>query len=150
MKSTYNAYAAAHVDGTIKIKNIRCGILDGSGSQGIPLAIVQVSAGEQSHPAYAIERSALKVFAYSEAAKRLAIETIQVNLRANLVSRDEVTMLFSDGEIDFDWHVPSELRQAADVSFAEMISAKTGAIPPKWPATLLSLPISKSSKVLEQ
>ena len=143
MTSTYNAFASAHIDGTITIESIRIGVLGGSGGEGIPLAIFRVAAGIQSHPAYAMARSAIKVFAYLEAAKRYEIETMQVNLRANLISAEAVTVLVSDGEIDIDWHCPSEVRNAAEFAFARMTSGKSSSIPANWPSTPMALPISK-------
>jgi len=149
MTSTYNAFASAHLDGTIHMQSIRIGIL-GSGSQGIPLATFRVTAGIQTHPAYALARSAIKVFAYAEAAKRFEIETMQVSLRANLVSTEAVTVLISDGEIDIEWHGPRDVRNAAEFTFAKMTSGKTTPIPANWPSTQMQLPISKPAVVKKQ
>lgn len=146
MTSTYNAFASAHIDGTIIMQNIRIGVL-GSGSQAIPLATFRVTAGIQSHPAYAMARSAIKVFAYAEAAARFEIETMQISMRANLVSAEAVTVLISDGEIDIEWHGPRDVRNAAEYTFAKMTNGKTAAIPANWPATPMILPISKPSVV---
>jgi hypothetical protein len=139
---TYNAYAAAHIDGTIDMKTVQIGV-----SNGLPLATFRVVAGIQSHPAYAISRCALKVFAYAEAAKRFDIQTIQVNLRANLISAEAVTVLVADGDLDIDWHPSSDVRNAAEFKFAQMTGRRSGrpndAIPVEWPKNTLHLPIQE-------
>ena len=147
MTATYNAFASAHIDGTITIQSIRVGLLGGQGEPGVPLACYRVTAGIQSHPAYAMARAAIKVFAYAEAAKRFGIETIQVNLRANLISAEAVTLLVSDGEIDIDWHGPSEVRNAAELTFVKLTAGKANAIPQDWPTTPMALPISKPAVI---
>jgi hypothetical protein len=143
----YNVFASAHLDGTILMQSIRIGILGNADASGVPLASYRVTAGVQTHPAYAIARAAIKVFAYAEAAKRFDIETIQVNLRANLISAETVTVLVSDGDIDIEWHGPSEVRNAAEFTFARLTSGKANAIPQDWPTTPMTLPISKPAVV---
>lgn len=141
----YNAYASAHIDGTIDLQTVQVGV-----SNGLPLVTFRVVAGIQSHPAYAISRCALKVFAYAEAAKRFGIQSIQVNLRANLISAEAVTVLVADGELDIDWHPSSDVRNMAEFKFAQMTGRRAGrpaeGIPVDWPKNKLHLPIEEPAR----
>ena len=147
MTSTYNAFAAAHLDGTIMIASTQVGLLCGVSTPGVPLATFRINAGMQSHPAYALARSAIKVFAYAEAARLLGIESLQVTMRANLISAEAVTVLVSDGEIDIECHGPSDVRKVAEGNFARMTSGKADFVPTNWPETPMTLPIPKPSVV---
>ncbi len=142
MTAFYSAYASAHIDGTIDMQSVQIGI-----SNGLPLATFRVVAGIQSHPAYAISRCALKVYAYAEAARRFDIRNIQVNLRANLISAEAVTVLVADGDLDIDWHSSGDVRNAAEFKFAQMTGRRAGrsaeAIPVEWPKKAMNLPIAE-------
>jgi len=143
MISTYNAYAAVHIDGVINIPSIQCGILTGFNGQENLIATFRVSAGAQCHTINAVGIVAKRVFAYQKVAKEQEIKKIQVNLRANVISSENVATFVSDGDKDIDWHCSSEVRLAADAIFEDMVAKKAGSIPLDWPSTPMLLPIPK-------
>ena len=104
-----SGYASANIDGTIEMSSIKIGVT----SLGAPLATFRVCAGLQSHPTYATGKAALDVMAYAEAARRFNVPMIIVNVRAQLVSAESVTIMVVAGSTDIYWHPSTDVRNAA-------------------------------------
>ncbi|MCX6067369.1 MAG: hypothetical protein NT121_16700 [Chloroflexi bacterium] len=134
-----SGYASANIDGTIMMASIKVGVT----ASGLPLATFRVSAGLQSHPAYATGKAAMDALAYAEAAKRFNVPLIIVNLRAQLISAENVTILVVQNSQDIYWHPSAEVRNAAEFAVARMTGKLKGrSLPPDWPTTPLAIPIS--------
>ena len=134
-----SGYASANIDGTIEMSSIKIGVT----SLGAPLATFRVCAGLQSHPTYATGKAALDVMAYAEAARRFNVPMIIVNVRAQLVSAESVTIMVVAGSTDIYWHPSTDVRNAAEFTVARMAGKRLGqTLPPNWPTTKMALPIA--------
>ena len=134
-----SGYASANIDGTIIMSSIQVGVT----SSGAPLATFRVSAGLQSHPAYATGKAAMEVLAYAEAAKRFNVPMIIVNVRAQLVSAENVTIMVVQNSNDIYWHPSTDVRNAAEFNVTKMTGKLQGRpLPPNWPTTPMTIPIT--------
>jgi hypothetical protein len=134
-----SGYASANIDGTVIMSSIQVGVT----SSGTPLATFRVSAGLQSHPAYVTGKAAIDVLAYAEAAKRFNVPMIIVNVRAQLVSAENVTIMVVQNSNDIYWHPSTDVRNAAEFTVAKMTGKLQGrSLPPNWPTTPMTIPIT--------
>ncbi len=80
-------YISVHIDGALDCQDVRVGLLKFSPEE-IPVAQISLLAGLQKHPAWALQRLAVVVYAYSQVATRHGYAQIQVSAHGTLVSTE--------------------------------------------------------------
>jgi hypothetical protein len=86
--------------------------------------------------------------AYAEAARRFDVPMIIVNVRAQLVSAESVTIMVVACRNDiYDLlsksHPSADVRNAAEFTVARLAGKRQGhTLPPNWPTTKMALPIA--------
>jgi hypothetical protein len=126
MGSIMVTYATVHIDGMLDCTILKVGLLQAS-FQPIPVTKFYVIAGVQRHPIWAIERLAIVVYCYCQAAKanqaKLCpdeIVGIEMNLSANLVSGTESNCVVASSIL---WHTSTKIRRTAETMIGELIGS---------------------------
>lgn len=123
-------YVTIHIDGGLDCSSLSIGILKSMPAS--PIVKAMVIAGKQAHPIWAIDRSALEIYCYSQSAKYHyphKLMPIQVNLRASLISNADTSCIVADSII---WHTSELIRSDADLLYAKMTS--DAQLTTQWPA----------------
>lgn len=132
-------YASVHFDGTISCSNLVAGLLE---TPGLPSPVVnfRVTAGLQSHPAWALDRLAVVVYCYGQAARQGSPlgtgEFIQVNVQGTLVSNEHTSITVAHS---IHWHTSRRVRELAEHMITEI--ASNGKFS-DWPDTKLRIPVT--------
>ncbi len=132
-------YATSHIDGGLDCSSLSIGILKSMPDS--PILKAMVIAGKQAHPIWALDRLALVIYCYVEAAKYHYPRgplPIQVNVRSSLVSNESTSSIVADSII---WHTSETIRMDAERLIAKMTSdARLTTI---WPSkNEMALPVN--------
>lgn len=122
-----------HIDGVLECASLRIGLW--KTVSDTPLARVVLAAGVQRHPAWALDRLAVVMYAYVQAARRHNLETIQVNAHGTLVSDTTSSCVILRS---VTWHAPRQVRADAERMTAEMTQ------PPRPHGAEIGLPLEAS------
>jgi len=131
-------YATSHIDGGLDCSSLSIGILKSMPDS--PIVKAMVIAGNQAHPIWALDRLALVIYCYVEAAKYHYPRgplPIQVNVRSSLVSNESTSCIVADSII---WHTSEAIRADAERLIATLTSAAL--LTTHWPTkTEMILPV---------
>ena len=131
-------YATSHIDGGLDCSSLSIGILESM--PGSPILKALVIAGQQAHPIWALDRMAVVIYCYVQAAKYHYPDgpmPIQVNIRSSLISNESTSCIMADS---FIWHTSAEIRKDAEVLIAKMTSDACLII--RWPSKdQMTLPV---------
>ena len=131
-------YATSHIDGGLDCSSLSIGILKSMPDS--PIVKAMVIAGRQAHPIWALDRLALVIYSYVEAAKYHYPRgplPIQVNVRSSLISNESTSCIVADSII---WHTSEDIRVDAERIISKLVSSAklTG----RWPSTVeMGLPV---------
>jgi hypothetical protein len=128
-------YAVARFDGALVFEGVQAGLLT-TGVAKSPIVHFEVLTGLQTHPIWALDALAVKVYSYSLAAKSLKLSRtqLQISVTASWVSTNEFSILIAT---HIEWHVSPSIRNFMEHLMLE--SKKNKAI--EWPSTELHLPV---------
>lgn len=116
-------YISVHIDGALDCQDVRVGLLKFSPEE-IPVAQISLLAGLQKHPAWALQRLAVVVYAYSQVATRHGYAQIQVSAHGTLVSTETSSNVLLRS---VTWHTSMTVRAEAERMIAKL------AAPVAWP-----------------
>lgn len=128
-------YAVARFDGALVFASVRAGLI-ATGVAKSPIVQFDVLAGVQTHPIWALDALAVKVYSYALAAKNLKLSQtqVQVSVTASWVSTSEFSNLIATY---IEWHVSPSIRNSMDHLMLETKKGQATA----WPSTEMRLPI---------
>lgn len=136
-------YAFSTIDGGLDCSSLSIGVL--KSMPGTPIAKAIVIAGQQAHPVWALDRHALEIFCYVQAANYHypdGARPIQVNIHSSLVSDGNTSCVVVDNII---WHTSEMIRASARVLIDRMTSSAN--LAEHWPsAAPMSLPVRKEAR----
>jgi hypothetical protein len=131
-------YATSHIDGGLDCSSLSIGILESMPDS--PILKAMVIAGQQAHPIWAIDRLAVVIYCYVQAAKYHYPDgpmLIQVNIRSSLISNESTSCIMADS---FMWHTSGEIRKDAELLIAKMTS--DARLITRWPSKdQMALPV---------
>jgi hypothetical protein len=131
-------YATSSIDGGLDCSNLSIGVLNSM--PNTPIARAIVFAGQQAHPVWALDRHALEIYCYVQAANYHypdGAHPIQVNIHSSLVSDENTSCVVVDNII---WHTSEMIRASARVLISKMASPAN--LTKHWPASApMSLPV---------
>ena len=136
-------YATSHIDGGLDCFSLSIGILESM--PDTPIIKAMVIAGRQAHPIWALDRMAVVIYCYVQAAKYHYPNgpmPIQVNIRSSLISNESTSCIMADS---FIWHTSGEIRTDAELLIAKMSS--DARLITRWPSKIgMSLPINGKTR----
>jgi len=134
-------YATSHIDGGLDCSSLSIGIL--KSMPDTPIVKAMVIAGKQAHPIWALDRLALVIYSYVEAAKYHHPNgplPIQVNVRGSFISDDSASSIVAES---IYWHTSERIRVDAERIIARLVSGS--GLTTHWPAkTRLELPVENN------
>lgn len=150
MSTQTTAYASARIDGVLDCTTLKVGILQTLISSPVPVARFYVIAGAQRHPIWVIDRLAVVVYCYCQAAKdNIPVRNddvelgIEVNLSANLISGTEAVCMVASS---INWHTSGKVRGAAEAMIDEMMGNSVRS-KNSWPfRDAMQLPVELDSR----
>jgi hypothetical protein len=132
----------SHIDGGLDCSSLSIGILKSVPDS--PILKAMVIAGKQAHPIWALDRLALVIYSYVEAAKYHYPRgplPIQVNIRSSLISNERTSCIVADS---IYWHTSEAIRVDAERLIAKMTSAAR--MTTHWPTkTEMALPVNNET-----
>jgi hypothetical protein len=131
-------YATSHIDGGLDCSSLSIGILKSVPDS--PIVKAMVIAGKQAHPIWALDRMALVIYSYVEAAKYHHPSgplPIQVNVRGSFISDESTSCIVADSII---WHTSEDIRVDAERIISKLVSSAK--LTSRWPSTAeMGLPV---------
>jgi hypothetical protein len=131
-------YAISTIDGGLDCSSLSIGVL--KSMPNTPIARAIVIAGQQAHPVWALDRHALEIYCYVQAANYHypdGARPIQVNIHSSLVSDGNTSCVVVDNVV---WHTSEMIRASARVLLSRMISSAN--LAEQWPTkTPMTLPV---------
>ena len=139
-------YATSHIDGGLDCSSLSIGILKSVPDS--PIVKAMVIAGIQAHPIWALDRLALVIYSYVEAAKYHHPSgplPIQVNVRGSIISDESTSCIVADS---IYWHTSEAIRVDAERIITKLGSSSD--LTARWPAkTRMALPVSAGQKPIQ-
>lgn len=131
----HTPYSVARLDGAVMFNTMQAGLMT-TGLTKSPIVHFKVLAGIQQHPIWSLDRTALAVYSYCEAAKQLRIgETqLQVNILGSWISSDDFSNIVAT---HIEWHTSKELRDAAE-NMVDELARKNKSL---WPVNEINMPV---------
>jgi hypothetical protein len=123
-------YATSHIDGGLDCSNLSLGVLNSMPDS--PIVKAMVIAGRQAHPIWALDRLALVIYSYVEAAKYHHPSgplPIQVNVRGSIISDESTSCIVADS---IYWHTSESIRVDAERIITKLTSSAS--LTTHWPA----------------
>lgn len=134
-------YAISHLDGGLDCSSLSIGVL--TSMPDSPIVKAMVIAGRQAHPIWALDRLALVIFSYVEAAKYHHPSgplPIQVNVRGSFISDASTSCIVAEA---IYWHTSERIRVDAERIISKLVSSAK--LTTHWPAkTKMGLPVEGS------
>ena len=131
-------YAISHLDGGLDCSSLSIGVL--TSMPDSPIVKAMVIAGRQAHPIWALDRLALVIFSYVEAAKYHHPSgplPIQVNVRGSFISDASTSCIVAE---TIYWHTSERIRVDAERIISKLVSSAK--LTTHWPAkTKMGLPV---------
>jgi hypothetical protein len=131
-------YATSHIDGGLDCSILSIGVLKSMPDS--PIVKARVIAGRQSHPIWALDRLALVIYGYVEAAKYHHPSgplPIQVNVRGSLISDHSTSCVVAES---IYWHTSERIRVDAERIITKLVSGAS--LTAHWPAKVeIKLPV---------
>ncbi len=130
----YSPYAIARFDGFVIFGDVQMGMMK-TGITRSPIVKFSVVAGYQKHPVYALDRLALIVYSYCQAAKSAGIgeTSLQASITASWVSTEQFSNIVAT---HIEWHTAMTIRPASQQILNDLIESQNR----KWPPTEITLP----------
>ena len=136
-------YANSHIDGGLDCSSLSIGVLKSMPDS--PIVKAMVIAGRQAHPIWALDRLALVIYGYVEAAKYHHPSgplPIQVNVRVSLISDHSTSCVVAES---IYWHTSERIRVDAERIITKLVSG--AGLTAHWPAkTKMELPIEDGER----
>lgn len=128
-------YAIARFDGALVFEDVQAGLIT-TGVTKSPIVHFDILAGMQTHPIWALDALAVKVYSYALAAKTLKLSQtqVQISVTASWVSTNEFSNLIAT---HIEWHVSPSIRNFMEHLMLESKKSRTA----EWPSTEIRLPV---------
>ena len=136
-----NVYATAHIDGAVICSSLTLGILT-IGREKSPVVNAYMTAGSQTQNFWALDRLAVVVYCYVQAANKLypTPEPLQANLAGVLISNQDPTTIVVARSIT--WHTSESIRKLAELLITELADESVS-LTSHWPGKKeMSLPVN--------
>ena len=143
-----STYSSVHFDGELSAAHLQRGVIETPGHP-TPVVSFQVVAGLQAHPVWALDRLAIVVSCYCQAARQLkgseTGEFLQVNVQGTLVSNEHTSITVASS---IHWHTSKAIRDLAERMIAGQLQECNTPLgcrgtPKGWPQDKLVMPVSQ-------
>ncbi len=137
-----NVYATAHIDGAVICSGLSLGILT-IGRDKSPVVSANMIAGSQTHNFWALDRLAVVVYCYVQAAEKIYPdpEPLQANLAGVLISNQDLTTTIVVAR-SITWHTSESIRKLAERLIIDLTDESVS-LTSHWPGKKeMSLPVN--------